>query len=83
MNTPGIEAKQFSLKFIDEWFRETKPNPIVFLNWYWRWLGFYYKYEMKVLDTPVQRGDSWVYNTELKTRTLYWLGIKLNTIELQ
>jgi len=57
MNTPGIEAKQFSLKFIDEWFRETKPNPIVFLNWYWRWLGFYYKYEMKVLDTPVQRGN--------------------------
>lgn len=46
-------------------------------------IGFRYKYEMKVTgEAPEQHGDVWSYKVKPQSRSLYWLGIKLHTVQL-
>lgn len=75
------KENKFYLLFKDKWTINTiKPIPITIFDqlcWFWRMLGFYYKYNLKVLDNPVQDGDKWRYPLEYKNKELWWIVWKI------
>ena len=53
------------------------------MPWYFRILGFYYLYQLQVIDNPVADDDgSWLYHVKLIGYQLRWIGIKLKTYDI-
>lgn len=83
-NVEENNDNSFKIKLCQEWFKqgdvvikETFPEK---LKRFAEWMGFYSKYECKVLDEPVCHGDSYTYNLKPETKTIYWFYVPVYKI---
>ena len=56
-------------------------NTLILSKWK-RYLGFSRSHQIKVLDSPVQENEEWIYPIEIISYTDKWLGIVIKITKL-
>ena len=71
----------FELKFSENYFRKNDwledNNTYWIAPWYIRVFGFKYRFQLFVLEEPVQEGDYFKYPVKLNKKSLYWFNFKV------